>query len=123
MKQCVEIQLDTDTGKVMVGLKPPESYPEGGGESPAVANETGQVVPPAAPAAGPATPAPAAEPEDDRSYLQPANSLDEALATAKQLLTNPQAAAANAAPQGAPAAEPNAQEAAMARYQQIRGGA
>ena len=71
-KITVEIEIDTDSGAVMVGVEPPD-------ESAGAPMDQG-----AAPAV------------EDKSYLQPANSVDEALSTAKDLLTNPQAQAAEA---------------------------
>ena len=57
-KICVEIELDTETGAVMVGVEPPESYEDG----------------------------------VDKSYLQPAASVDEAINTARGMLQSDQSA-------------------------------
>lgn len=57
---CFEIELDTDTGEVMAGVCPPEE-------------ESGM-----------------ADMEEDKSYLQPAASLDEALTMARDVLMGKQ---------------------------------
>ncbi len=78
-KICVEIEVGED-GSVRVGIEPQEEYAQD--------------------AAGAGTPTgPGDQPgPDDKPYLQPAQSVDDALQTAKDLLTNPQAQDANAAP-------------------------
>lgn len=63
MKVCVEVELDTDSGQVTVGVCPPEE-------------ETGEM----------------------KDYMKPAQDIESALAIAKDLLTNPQAQTAAAAP-------------------------
>lgn len=113
-KICVEIELDTDTNQVRVGVEPYE------GAAPAAGPGAGPAAAPAAgaPPAQGAAPIPGAEGAEDKSYLQPANSIDEALQTAKSLLTNPQAQAAEAAP----VAGGGEQEAAEKSFAALRGG-
>lgn len=91
-KITVEIELDTDTGQVMVGLEPPE----------AEAAEAGSAGQPGAPGA-----------EAAESYMQPANSLDDALSTAKDLLSGQT---------GAQAQQANADSDMAAGYSSVRGG-
>lgn len=78
-KICVEIELDTDTGKVMVGVEPPEAAEDQG----AAAQQPQPGGQPIAAAGGDV----GAEGAEDKSYLQPAPSVDAALQVARDLLS------------------------------------
>lgn len=73
---CVEIEVDDD-GSVAVGVVP---------QAMEAAEEPGKVLSTGAPS-GPAPQGPAPE-DQEKQYLQPAASIDEALAKAKQLLAS-----------------------------------
>lgn len=92
-KICVEIELDTDTGKVMVGMEPAEAAGEP--QAPEAQGAAAGLQPDQATQGAPG--AEGTEEAGEKSYMQPVKDVETALQVARDMLQGSSGAQAQAA--------------------------